>query len=174
MQNILVLSVAFALATADSGHFDYRDPDNWGAEFPQCGGAKQSPIDIDFTRTTRKKYSNPLRSTNINVKPIEVEIVRSPQSATFNFYWACCAPHIYAGPLNGIYQFDSMHCHWGSDDEGSEHTINGKHFALECHLVFFNVRYPSKEVAVGQSNGLAVFALLYNVKPILLPNLAIL
>lgn len=39
---------------------------------------------------------------------------------------------VTGGGLPGTYIVDQFHFHWGSDDtRGSEHEINGKHFAME-------------------------------------------
>ena len=53
------------------------------------------------------------------------------------------------GGLNGSYEFAQAHLHWGStDDVGSEHTINGKHYPMEMHLVFWNKQFPNLVSAV--------------------------
>lgn len=54
-----------------------------------------------------------------------------------------------------------FHAHWGTDDStGSEHTVDGKSYAAEIHLVHWNCSaYPSPNVAAGQGDGLAVLAL---------------
>lgn len=85
-------------------------------------------------------------------------------SVTWNFYYPCCRPKLYGGPMKSIYEFDSMHCHWGKkDDRGSEHLLNGKRFSMECHLIWYDCRYGSKEEARNHNNGLVVMALLYKV-----------
>lgn len=39
------------------------------------------------------------------------------------------------GPLEGKYVLEQFHCHWGAtDNQGSEHTINGRQFAGEVSL----------------------------------------
>lgn len=64
-----------------------------------------------------------------------------------------------------------MHCHWGERDHiGSEHTLNGEHFDMECHLVWFNVRYKTKDEALKHKNGITVMALLFKVGSTLTPN----
>lgn len=66
--------------------------------------------------------------------------------------------------MKSIYEFDSMHCHWGDkNDVGSEHLLNGKRFSMECHLIWFDVRHGSKSEAMKHKNGLVVMALLYKV-----------
>lgn len=55
------------------------------------------------------------------------------------------------------YVFDHMHFHWGS-----EHTINGRRYALELHMVHHDRRYSLRE-AVGVKNGIAVLGVLFHV-----------
>jgi len=44
------------------------------------------------------------------------------------------------GQLNGNYQILQLHFHWGSNDNvGSEHTIDGKMYPLELHVVHVKV-----------------------------------
>ncbi|XP_018318540.1 uncharacterized protein LOC108732314 [Agrilus planipennis] len=45
--------------------------------------------------------------------------------------------NISGGPLKGCYKMNEVHFHWGEeDDDGSEHTFGGKHYALEMHVVY--------------------------------------
>ena len=45
------------------------------------------------------------------------------------------------GPLVGQYELLQLHFHWGaSADRGSEHTIDGKRFPAELHIVHQVVR----------------------------------
>ena len=52
-------------------------------------------------------------------------------------------PFLFAGGLPARYQFHGLHFHWGPDNAGSEHTFEGKAFAMELHLVHFNTEYGS-------------------------------
>lgn len=56
-----------------------------------------------------------------------------------------------------------LHFHWGSIENGkvvggSEHTVNGKRFAAEMHIVHANNKYPSNPVTklLEQKDGLLV------------------
>jgi len=63
--------------------------------------------------------------------------------------------------LPGIYVLEQFHEHHGNDaDEGSEHTIEGKKFSGEIHLVFYNSKYGSFDKAVKEADGLAVLGIL--------------
>jgi len=46
--------------------------------------------------------------------------------------------------VNDIYCLDSIHFHWGTDDElGSEHTINGKSFPLEVQFNHYTCEHST-------------------------------
>ena len=38
---------------------------------------------------------------------------------------------VRGGPLQHTYRLVQFHLHWGSEDWGSEHTIDGKQYAAE-------------------------------------------
>ena len=63
------------------------------------------------------------------------------------------------------YILDSFHFHWGSAENGSEHTIDGKMFAAEMHFVHYNAKYGTKIAAIrsGDAKALAVIGILFEV-----------
>lgn len=65
---------------------------------------------------------------------------------------------ISGGPLeNDIYYLHDFHIHWGS-----EHTIHGKVFDAELHLVHYNSKYENITVALQKSDGVAVLGVLFD------------
>ena len=67
------------------------------------------------------------------------------------------------------FNFLQLHWHWGSDSsQGSEHTLDGKEFPIEIHLVHVNTKYlnddgsPSVE-NLNQPDGLAVLGVFYEI-----------
>lgn len=67
--------------------------------------------------------------------------------------------------LNCTYELGSFHYHWGIvDEDGSEHAINSKKFALEVHYVFHNREYLSAANATNFLDGFVVIAVLCDVK----------
>ncbi|KAH3803405.1 hypothetical protein DPMN_131665 [Dreissena polymorpha] len=66
------------------------------------------------------------------------------------------------GPLgNQQFRLAQLHLHWEADDiRGSEHTIDGKQFAAEIHLVHWNTKYGSLAKAANKSDGLAVLGIM--------------
>lgn len=66
-------------------------------------------------------------------------------------------PYITGGILKGQYVAEGVHFHWGSpSSSGAEHTINGKHYSGEMHIVHRNKKYNSIDEAVQYSDGIAV------------------
>lgn len=62
------------------------------------------------------------------------------------------------GGLPHKYVLDQMHFHWGS-----EHTINGRRYPLELHMVHHDVRFATLSDALGSKNGVAVLGILFHV-----------
>nr|CAB3227294.1 carbonic anhydrase 2-like [Phallusia mammillata] len=68
------------------------------------------------------------------------------------------------GPLTGEYKLLQFHFHWGSTNgQGSEHTLDGKQFAAELHLVHQNVKYESFAEAIKHQDGLSVIGVFLDV-----------
>ncbi|PRD34444.1 UNVERIFIED_CONTAM: Ca13 [Trichonephila clavipes] len=76
-----------------------------------------------------------------------------------------CVLGLTGGPLEHSYQLVQFHCHWGKCcNTGSEHTIDGKGYAAELHLVHWNVDlYNSVEEALASPKGLAVIGIFFQV-----------
>ncbi|XP_033225489.1 carbonic anhydrase 6-like isoform X2 [Belonocnema kinseyi] len=97
--------------------FDYRHVKEWSATYKECGGRRQSPINI-VTRKIKKELKENLKMSGGEIKPTRIEVKNEGHTER---------PSIRGGPLNGVYVFDSFHFHWSNASvKGSEHTINGK------------------------------------------------
>ena len=58
-----------------------------------------------------------------------------------------------------IYALEQFHAHWGSNEyKGSEHLVDGKSYAAELHMVFWNTKYKSFKEAMKKPDGLSVLA----------------
>uniref|UniRef100_A0A673J237 Carbonic anhydrase n=1 Tax=Sinocyclocheilus rhinocerous TaxID=307959 RepID=A0A673J237_9TELE len=127
----------------------YGRPDgehNWSSNYPFCGGAFQSPIDF---QTQLLRYDP-------NLPPIQVQnynlATKEQLTLSNNGHSGWCSMIIE-------YSAAQLHFHWGSSNllTGSEHTVNGKRFAGEMHVVHFNSdKYPNISMAVDKHDGLAV------------------
>ncbi|MGH0150165.1 UNVERIFIED_CONTAM: hypothetical protein FKN15_022363 [Acipenser sinensis] len=73
---------------------------------------------------------------------------------------------MYISSLPHRYSAAQLHLHWGSTDHlgGSEHTINGKQYPAEMHVVHFNSdKYSNLSTAVDKADGLAVLGVFIDV-----------
>ncbi|XP_052169973.1 alpha carbonic anhydrase 7-like [Diospyros lotus] len=146
---ILSLSCPRAIAqeTEDEREFDYyeesdKGPDQWGEirpEWRMCGkGTMQSPIDMLNERVEVVSYFRELKR---KYKPSNATIVNRGHDVMLK--WEGGAGYIEINET----QYELKQCHWHSP---SEHTINGRRFDLEVHLVH-----------ESQSNRSAVIGILY-------------
>jgi len=57
-----------------------------------------------------------------------------------------------------------MHAHWGdTEGVGSEHTLDGKQYEAELHIVHYNTKYGNAGEAFDKEDGLAVLGMLLKV-----------
>uniref|UniRef100_A0A3B3R535 Carbonic anhydrase n=1 Tax=Paramormyrops kingsleyae TaxID=1676925 RepID=A0A3B3R535_9TELE len=150
---------------------------HWSKSYPFCGGVFQSPIDLQ----------TPLLQYDPSLVPIEVhnyDLLAHEQLTLGNsghavklsialFTHVCLSTvklylpsKMYILGLPNRYSAVELHVHWGSPNTpaGSEHTIDGKRFAAELHVVHFNSKkYSNVSVAADKSDGLAVLAVLIEV-----------
>ncbi|KAL0390090.1 UNVERIFIED_CONTAM: Alpha carbonic anhydrase 7 [Sesamum calycinum] len=133
---VLVLS-SFACFTRaqevdDEREFSYEDdseigPGNWGkirAEWSECNSGRwQSPIDLLNERVEVVSHLGRLKR---NYRPSNATLINRGHDMMLR--WTNDAGHIH---INGTL-YHLRQCHWHSP---SEHTINGKRFDMEAHLV---------------------------------------
>ena len=105
-------------------------------------GKRQSPIDI--TTATAESDSDltkkPLRWSYVSDNVKDIENTGASWKVNTDGAGSCLS----GGALEGEYELWQLHAHWGSDDDkGSEHTVDGKAYAGELHLVHWG-RRPSQ------------------------------
>ncbi|XP_016145841.1 carbonic anhydrase 12 [Sinocyclocheilus grahami] len=136
----------------------YNGPDgehNWSNNYPFCGGAFQSPIDFQTQLLRYDPNLPPIQVQNYNLSTKE-QLTLSNNGHSVQLY---LPSHMYISSLPHRYSAAQLHFHWGSSNllTGSEHTVNGKRFAGEMHVVHFNSdKYPNISMAVDKHDGLAV------------------
>ncbi|XP_036431940.1 carbonic anhydrase 3 isoform X3 [Colossoma macropomum] len=140
------------------GKWTYNGPHgehHWPKHFPYCGGAFQSPINF---QTELQRYDPgllPIQLQNYNLSSSEqLTLSNNGHSVQLSL-----SPRMYVSGLPHRYSAAQLHFHWGSPNvlAGSEHTVNGKQFAAEMHVVHFNSgKYPNISMALDKSDGLAV------------------
>jgi len=147
------------------GYTDENGPATWAENFKEyCAGDAQSPIDIK-TDTAKEMDVGMIKMMGYD-KMMAGHIMNSGHSLNMEFKDADMMPYIMGGrlPEGEKFQFLQLHWHWGSDSsKGSEHTMDGKEYPLELHLVHWNTKYQDVGTAVGESDGLAVLGFFYEV-----------
>ncbi|XP_049835561.1 carbonic anhydrase 13-like [Schistocerca gregaria] len=138
---------------SDWGYAQNNGPETWPEKFPLAAGTRQSPVDIITSRT--------LTDASLSSRPLTW---RYPSSAnvlvnTGHGWRADLDYHgseLRGGPLADTYVLEQFHCHWGC----SEHTVDGRGYAGELHLVHWNIsKYQSFSEAAGQPDGLGVLGI---------------
>ena len=82
-----------------------------------------------------------------------------------DFVYESLLSGLTGGPLeDDVYQLAQFHAHWGGENaRGSEHTVDGKSFSAELHLVHYNTKYGDLGNAVDKPDGLAVLGMFIKV-----------
>lgn len=136
-------------------------PSEWPTSYPNCGGQRQSPIDIDSASAS---YADGLGLdfTNYDQPSTgEFTVTNNGHSVVVNVPTGS-GISILHGLLPYNYTLEQFHFHWGSDvTKGSEHAIDGQYFPLEIHFVHYNSDlYNDVNSAANQTRGLAVLGVL--------------
>ncbi|XP_044765990.1 carbonic anhydrase isoform X2 [Coccinella septempunctata] len=140
-----------------SSHWGYcqeNGPQTWPEHYPAAKGEHQSPVDI---KPVDLKTLNCNKNLEWRYTPEKVKDIRNTGHA-WQVDMIQGGSSLSGGPIEGTYELLQIHCHWGEkDDEGSEHTIDGKKFAGELHMVHWNSsKYPSLQEAAKHPDGFCV------------------
>lgn len=167
----IILAAFFTFCDAGSSadsHWSYDDlygPAHWCDLDPtsHCCGEEQSPIDIDEFGTQLELY-RPLVFMNYTQTPKVMRLFNNGHTIALTLGPNDITPTMTGGGLKDFYVFDSLHFHWGKDNSaGSEHTVSGKKYPLEMHMVHYNNKYDTKEIASINPDGLAVLGVLFQI-----------
>ena len=111
----------------------------------------------------KASFCNPLTIFNLNLPTSSIELVNSGHGASMRMEFPYgLEVHIFGGPLRSSHTLKNFHLHWPG-----EHTLNGKRFPAELHLVFFNEKYGTFDEAARESDGLAVLGFFFEIDNIL-------
>ena len=152
----VVLNLAL-LALVASTSFSYNNQNMWPAAFPgsQCGGIRQSPIDIDTNAAlsnsvlislTFHDYNKPIAGTLKNI------------GSTVEFVPATGASMAVSNH-RGIYELWKIQIRWGPTNVGgSEHRLNGVQRAAEIQLIHLKQGVPPESTARDAYSIVAIHA----------------
>ncbi|KAM5291684.1 carbonic anhydrase 12 [Ctenodactylus gundi] len=166
LQAFALLLLLLVTVPLNGSKWTYDGPNgekNWSKKYPLCGGLLQSPIDLHSDILQYDASLVPLEFQGYNVSASEqLELVNNGHSVRLNLH-----PDMHIQGLRSHqYSATQLHLHWGdsNDPRGSEHTISGKHFAAELHIVHYNSDlYPNISTASDKPEGLAVLAVLIEI-----------
>ncbi|ENN72245.1 hypothetical protein YQE_11108, partial [Dendroctonus ponderosae] len=170
-RNVL-LKNEILLMPLEWGYNEENGPEKWQHSYPEAAGARQSPIDI---RAVDLQAFNTNRKLSWNYVPENTKEVSNP-----GYCWKVSVDgtgsNLSGGPLDGTYVLEQFHCHWGqTNEEGSEHTVNGEKYAGELHLVHWNSsKYSSFAEAAKYPDGLAVLGVFLKVIAPKIPSVPVL
>ncbi|XP_066156202.1 carbonic anhydrase 2-like isoform X2 [Euwallacea fornicatus] len=117
----------------------------------------ESPIDVNINRVIPVNVGPRLAWVNFDSVPRKMKITNTGHSVIVSGKWGKERPYITDGVLAGKYVFSHIHFHWGANDtEGSEHTIDGRQFPGELHVVLFKSCYLTQEAALKERDGVAI------------------
>ncbi|XP_052051481.1 carbonic anhydrase 4 [Apodemus sylvaticus] len=163
---LAVLALAYVAPSTEDSHWCYEiqakepsshcvGPDQWPGD---CKENQQSPINI----VTAKAKLNP-RLTPFNFvgydKKKQWTVKNTQHSVEMTLEGDM---HIVGGDLPTRYEAVQLHLHWSEmSDKGSEHSIDGEHFAMEMHIV--HKKMTSNSNKVQDSDKLAVLGFMVEV-----------
>lgn len=162
-----VLLLEFVLGTEWGYKGDVGSPSKWYHDYPVCDEKRQSPIDIVTDKATVDDdirslkfhgYDENLTGGTITNNGHTV-VLQFPSDKTFTMSGGGFDPNRYRAL--------QLHFHWSAvgSTEGSEHTIDGKRFPVEMHIVHIKEPYNTVEEVKGMSDGLAVLSIMFDIGP---------
>ncbi|XP_032710491.1 carbonic anhydrase 5A, mitochondrial [Lontra canadensis] len=128
----------------------------WKGPASVPGGTRQSPVNIRWRDSVYDPQLQPLRVSYAAASCLHVW--NTGYFFQVEFDDSAEESGIRGGPLENHYRLKQFHFHWGATDErGSEHTVDGRVYPAELHLVHWNsVKYRNYKEAVMGENGVAV------------------
>ncbi|XP_058477212.1 carbonic anhydrase 4-like isoform X2 [Solea solea] len=167
MMNFLLRAVVAACALISSTHcagnavaWCYDQPTcndaTWATIATKyCNGTRQSPINIVSSAAKTDSKLSEFTFENFDSKSALKSIENTGQTVKVSFG---SGVKVSGGDLPEAYNSLQFHLHWGmgSSIPGSEHTVDGKRYPMELHIV--NIKSSlngNTTLAVADSTGLA-------------------
>ncbi|XP_013771381.1 carbonic anhydrase 7-like [Pundamilia nyererei] len=127
LKSILMLTTSQSLFPA---LLSLTDEPNW-SKYPNCSGTRQSPINIV---SESAKPNNNLSEIHFENSSNIMSIKNNGETVQVMLE---SGVKISGGNLSGEYDTVQFHFHWGNGSSvpGSEHTVDGKRYPMELHIV---------------------------------------
>uniref|UniRef100_A0A663N8R3 Carbonic anhydrase n=1 Tax=Athene cunicularia TaxID=194338 RepID=A0A663N8R3_ATHCN len=139
------------------------DREHWGVDYLDCGGNVQSPINIDTAKTIFSPQLRPIQLSGYSLPANEkLRLRNNGHTVLLELPESLAITGGYAQQYRAV----QLHLHWGSlSGPGSEHTVDGRRFAAEIHVVHYNTKYDTFKEAMVHPDGLAVLGAFLEVGP---------
>uniref|UniRef100_A0A3Q3M150 Carbonic anhydrase n=2 Tax=Mastacembelus armatus TaxID=205130 RepID=A0A3Q3M150_9TELE len=152
----------------DSQDYCYNDPPcnpyAWGDMFPSCHPLLEkthSPINLDLQMTS----NNSLGSLHLEgFDTIQMGYWTLENDGHSVLLQVGSGMSVSGGGLPGVYHTVQLHFHWGGPaTNGSEHTVDGRRYPMEMHIVNMKSIHPNLTAALDDPTGLAVLGFFIDV-----------
>ncbi|KAM8961350.1 carbonic anhydrase 15-like [Pelodytes ibericus] len=168
---VTLLTLPLVVKASGGGHWCYSSqdpscgPDHWKDIVHNCGGKSQSPINIDRSKVKRDSELGEIMFQGYNKASSQPwKLMNDGHSVLVSLDGETGHINISGAGLPNTYYALQFHFHWGSPTKnGSEHTVDGKQFPVELHIVHMNAKYNSIAEAKKDPQGLAVLGFLLTV-----------
>ncbi|XP_039472546.1 carbonic anhydrase 12-like [Oreochromis aureus] len=110
------------------------DEPNWPKSYPNCNGTRQSPINIVSESAKPNDNLTEIHFENYDNTSKMISIENTGETVRVNLTKGV---NITIGNLSDVYETLQFHFHWGNGSSvpGSEHTVDGKRYPMELHIV---------------------------------------
>ncbi|KAJ0015914.1 hypothetical protein NQD34_014204 [Periophthalmus magnuspinnatus] len=136
----------------------------WPSNIPKfCNGSRQSPINIVSQDATLDANLTAFNFTNYDSKSVLTKIENTGKTIKVTFGSGVA---LSGGGLSGTYDSLQFHLHWGNGSSvpGSEHTVDGKRYPMEFHIVSIKSQYNGNtSLATEDSTGAAALGFFIDV-----------
>ncbi|GAB1607684.1 carbonic anhydrase 7-like [Argonauta hians] len=161
---VVALLLLSLFVSQSSGADEWHYKGNWSESYATCAnGTQQSPIDIISKDTVYDEklrrfviWYNPSHTASRMVIYNNGKTVKITTEGDF---------FVANGGLRNPYKTDHVHLHWGkNNNNGTEHYIDTKSFAMELHMVNYDIKkYNTVQAAAPNPDGLAVLGVIYEI-----------
>lgn len=134
--SILLVCITVCLA-ADGFVYDYEvnGPDVWFKQWYTCSHSEQSPINIEQDHVEYADYLEEIELKNYD-RVVNWTVYKGSHNVGFKVGDGYNDVHTISDHDKMDHQLIGGHFHWGYNSyQGSEHTVDGKKYPLELHLV---------------------------------------
>ncbi|XP_053367897.1 carbonic anhydrase 4-like isoform X1 [Clarias gariepinus] len=144
-----LLSTVYSEGSID---FCYNLPECNASTWPHlaphaCNGTRQSPINIVTADVKPDKNLTAFQFIGFNDSSTFLNILNTGKSVKIELDGQKIS--VSGGGLQNQYNSTQVHFHWGngSSINGSEHTVDGRQYAMEMHIVNIRADLPSAAAA---------------------------